>query len=442
MILTLVYPSIGKKEKGKYVKSWQMEPLAMAILAGLTPDNVRINFYDDRFEEIPFDEKTDLVGISVETFTAKRSYEIAAEFMKRGVKVVMGGYHPTFMTDEALGHCDSVVIGEAENVWAEVLRDAEGDRLKRTYESDSETSLSNMKCDRSIFDGKKYFDISLIETGRGCKYHCNFCSITEFFKGKYRRRPVAEVVREIKMLDKDYYFFVDDNVASDSRSAKELFRALKPLGINWVSQVSIDIAKDDELLDLMRDSGCLGVLIGFESLQKENLLQMGKSHNAITSNYSEALDKIRKKGIIVYGAFVIGYDYDDHETVQETLKFGIDNKLFLIAFNHLTPFPGTPIYNRLKEENRLAYEKWWLSPEYRFGEAPFYPRKISADELGALCLNARKAFYGIASILKRAADLRANCRNWKLVKAFFILNLLLRKEVNQKNNIVLGNNPR
>lgn len=436
MRLTLIYPSVGKKKAGEYIKSWQMEPLAIAVLAGLTPNDIEIRFYDDRLERIPFNEPTDLVAISVETFTAKRSYEIAAEYRKQSIRVILGGYHPTLMPEEALEFADSVIIGEAENVWADVIRDAKEGNLQCMYRGRAD-SLNNYKVDRNIFRNKKYFDISLVETGRGCKFHCEFCSISSFFGNSYCRRATKDVVEEIKNLKKKYIFFVDDNIVSNISAAKDFFKAIIPLNIKWISQASIDIAKDSESLNLMAESGCIGLLIGFESVKDENLIQMGKLHN-IGIDYDVAIGKIRDKGIVLYGAFVLGYDHDDKKNIADTVEFAKKHKLFLAAFNHLIPFPGTKLYERFILGNRLKYKKWWLDSHYHFGNVPFYPEKMSTEELENECINARRKFFGLKSILSRSLDLRANCQNWKMASTFFLINSLLRKEVSQKKGLPLG----
>lgn len=441
MRITLIYPTVGRKPGQKYIKSWQMEPLAIAVLAGLTPEHIDLKFYDDRLEEIPYDEETDLVGISVETFSAKRAYEIAYEFKKRDVKVVMGGYHPTLIPDEVQQIADAIVVGEAEEIWPRLVADAEKNQLKKIYKGNNGSSLKGLVFDKSIFNGKRYFKLSLVETGRGCRFACNFCSITSFYKGQYRRRPTNEIVEEIKSLNTKYVFFVDDNIIADLDSAKALFRALIPLKIVWLSQASVNITQDPELLDLMVKSGCTGLLIGFESLNKENLALMNKNHNAYMENYEKPLRILKNKGIVLYGAFVIGYDYDDEDSVSEIVEFSIKQKLFLSAINHLLPFPGTPLYDSFKKDNRLLYKRWWLDKNYHFSDVPFQPKNLSPDRIRELCLRGRRNFYGLRSILKRSLDFRANCASLKAFMTYLSLNLLLGKEVNQKKGMPLGCRP-
>jgi radical SAM superfamily enzyme YgiQ (UPF0313 family) len=253
--LTLVYPCIGRFPGDRYVRSWQMQPLAMAVLAGLTPPAWDITFFDDRLEAIDYDAPADLVGISIETFTARRGYQIAAEYRRRGVPVVLGGYHATFCPEEAAAHADTVCIGEAEGVWPRILADATAGKLETAYRGDGARPLAGIVPDRRLFAGKPYFALALVETGRGCRFACNFCSISAFHQGTYRRRPIAEIVAELRALREKFVFFVDDNMIGDPQNARELFRALAPLGIRWVGQASLDIARDDELLSQLVASG-------------------------------------------------------------------------------------------------------------------------------------------------------------------------------------------
>ncbi|MCB0161884.1 MAG: cobalamin-dependent protein, partial [Caldilineaceae bacterium] len=218
-----------------------MEPLVFAILAALTPRDVETVLYDERLESIPFDAPTDLAAITVETYTARRAYQIADAYRARGVPVVMGGYHPTFLPDEALRHADAVVIGDADGIWPDVVRDAARGRLHARYQQDELPPLDRIRPDRHIFAGKRYAPAALVQYGRGCRYACEFCSIRAFYGSNLRQRPVDEVVAEIRAAGQKHVFLVDDNIFVDVPKAKELFAALIPLGIRWSCQVSIDV---------------------------------------------------------------------------------------------------------------------------------------------------------------------------------------------------------
>ncbi|MFC1643603.1 B12-binding domain-containing radical SAM protein [Chlamydiota bacterium] len=435
--VTFIYPSVGRFPGTKYIRSWQMQPLAIAALSGLTPQSWKRTFFDDRLEQINYDRPTDLVGISIETFTARRGYQIAEEYKKRGVPVVMGGYHATFCPDEVLEYVDAVCVGEAEDVWTKIINDAEQNKLCGKYiaSSKSRTLFSNF--DRSIFKGKKYFKFALVETSRGCNFQCTFCSITAFHKERCKYRPIHDIVQEIRNLKEKNIFIVDDNFASDFNRARELFSALEGLKIRWVGQAGINITNNVKLLDLMAKSGCVGLLIGFESLEPESLCFVNKQVNK-RADYARGLQELRKRGLAVYGTFLLGLPHDSEETVNAILNFSIKEKLFIAAFNHIVPFPGTPLYNELEIKNKLIYKKWWLSEEYRFGDVPYNPETVSAQGLQEWCHRVRKKFFGVLSIFRRSIDVFIYSKSLRKIIMYFGLNCLLHKEVSQKRGLPLG----
>lgn len=433
MKITLIRPNIFNKRS-----SDAMEPLCFAILKSLTPPDVETVFYDERLESIPFDEPTDLVAMTVETYTARRSYQIATEYRGRGVKVVMGGYHPTFLPEEALQFADAVVVGDAEGVWEQVVDDAGRDQLREVYQQDQFPSLVGRLPDRSIFKGKRYAPITLVQYGRGCKYNCDFCSIRAFYGTNLRQRPVRELVSEIEQIGRKHVFLVDDNIFVDIPKAKELFASLVPLKIRWSCQVSIDIAKDRELVKLMQRSGCTTAVVGFESLNKGNLRQMNKAWNLRFGDYGTSIKVLQDAGIMIYGTFVFGYDEDTVDSFDQAVEFAIRNKFYLANFNPLTPTPRAPLLDRLRRENRLIYDKWWLEPNYRYGQATFHPRRMTADELTAGCYRARSQFNEYGSILRRTFDRRTNLRSPYRFGVYVLSNLISRREIHKKQNAPLG----
>jgi radical SAM superfamily enzyme YgiQ (UPF0313 family) len=439
MRLTIIHPCIGRRPGQKYIRTWQMEPLPAATLAGLTPKDVAIRFYDDRMENIPWDEPTDLVAISVETYTAKRAYQVATEFRKRGVPVVMGGFHATLCPDEVAAYAEAVVSGEAEALWPQVIDDARHGRLEKFYRQQGRSDLRRMKPDRSIFRGKRYLPIGLVEAGRGCHFKCDFCAVQTVFKSTQTRRPIDLILEEIKSIkhERKLFFFVDDNITSNMAEAKEFFRALIPLKIRWVSQSSINAAHDEEFLDLLVRSGCQGVLIGFESLNEANLKEMNKSFNTMRGGFERALANLRKYRIRVYGTFIFGYDRDTPESFDATVKFAREQALYIAAFNHLTPFPGTPLYDRLEKEDRLLYERWWLDPNYSYNRIPFQPRGMEPEILQRHCLKARREFYSWPSIAQRGFS-EVNRSNWFMWRNFYVINALHRNDVSMRDHYPLG----
>jgi radical SAM superfamily enzyme YgiQ (UPF0313 family) len=298
--------------------------------------------------------------------------------------------------------------------------------------------LQGLKLDRSIFAGKRYLPVGLIEAGRGCHFRCEFCAIQSYFNSTQTRRPTEEIIEEIKQVKKPLIFFVDDNITSNMDQAKEFFRALIPLKVRWVSQASINAAHDEEFLQLIKASGCQGLLIGFESLNPENLRKMHKSFNTMKGGYEQALANLRNYGIRLYVTFILGYDDDNGDTLRETLDFAMRHKFYIVAFNHLTPFPGTPLYERLQREGRLLYDRWWLDPAYRYGMVPFTPKGMTADEVKERCLEARRGFYSLSSIFRRGLDFEVNSGSVFMWWNFFFINLLFRREVMQRKDFPLG----
>jgi radical SAM superfamily enzyme YgiQ (UPF0313 family) len=435
--LTLIYPAIGRKPGKPFVRSWQLQPLAIARLAAMTPPDWQMTFMDDRLEPIDYGIATDLVALSIETYSSKRGYQIAARFRQRGIPVVLGGYHATLCPEETKEHADAVCIGEAESVWLEILRDAGRGQLRPFYRGDGTRPLEGLEPNRGIFQGKNYLPVALVETSRGCPFQCNFCSIGAVFEGSYRRRPVQEIVEELRQVRDKYVFFVDDNIVGDPAGARELFKAITPLRKQWMSQGSLHALKDESLIQDMARSGCMGLLVGFESLNHQNLAAMGKRINKV-EDYRGALDRLRRAGVFVYGTFIFGYPHDTPETFEESVRFAKQESLFLAAFNHLVPFPGTPLYRDLEASGRLNYPRWWLSEDYRFGQVPFRPAAMESDEVEKNCHHARSSFYTWGSIFRRSLEFRCNSPTPGRAWAYWMLNWMLRRELSQKAGIPLG----
>ncbi len=437
--VTLIYPCVGRHAgMRRYIRTWLLEPMPPAMLAALAPDDVELRFYDDRLEPIPYDEPTDLVAITVETYTARRSYQIASAYRKRGVPVVMGGFHVTLCPDEAREYAESIVIGEAEELFAQVIDDCRHGTPRKTYQA-AQRPAAIPRPDRSILRGKRYQPLRLIEFGRGCPYACDFCTIQAFFRNTQVRRDVDQTVAELRDVTRpgQLVFFIDDNIISDIDAAKALFLAIAPLKLRWVSQCSIHAAFDEELLELMRRSGCNGVLIGLESLSEDSLRQMNKPFNLNNGGIAPALHQFNKHRVRVFGSFVFGYDHDTPQSFLDTLDLAKETGLFLGFFNHVMPFPGTPLYARLEREGRLRYEAWWRDGTYRYNMVPFNPTHFTADELAQQCLGARRAFYGWPSILQRARR-GANLAGFMRAAQYFVLNVMHHSDVDRRSGLPLG----
>jgi radical SAM superfamily enzyme YgiQ (UPF0313 family) len=441
MKLTLIKPNIGRMEHSLYVDEGRMEPLQLGVLAALTPPDVEVALYDDRMEAIPYDEPTDLVAITVETYTARRAYEISAEFRRRGVPVVLGGMQPTLIPEETMAHADAIFIGDAESGWAEVVEDARRGELEPVYRAPVGGPQPGTLTRRDLFKGKGYLPVTLLQFSRGCRFACTFCAVSAYFERTQYCRDVREVVREIEAQERKFLFFVDDNLLSDFEAAKELFRALIPLKVRWVSQGSIDMTRDRELMGLMVRSGCVGLVVGFESLDRQNLRWMKKAPNLLGgfAGYQEQIGIIRDHGLQLWAAFTLGHDYDTRESIERTLAFAMENKFCFAAFNILVAYPNTPLYRKLETERRLLYDgKWWLHPEYRFNHACFQPARMSPDELTEVCFKARASFNSIPSVIRRAFDFKTNMRSPYRLGVYVTYNPIFRKEVFKKHGMRFG----
>lgn len=442
MKLTLIKPNIGKKGEKFYVDEGRMEPLQLGILAALTPGEVKVVMYDDRCEPIPYDEPTDLVAITVETYTARRAYEISRAYRDRNVPVVLGGMHVTLLPEEARQHADAVIIGDAEPVWTKVIADASEGQLLPLYKGEQpKCPQPGIIPRRDLFEGKGYLPITLLQFSRGCRYHCSFCASSAYFHSRHFCRPVEEVVTEIKSQKRKLLFFVDDNIVSDFEKAKELFRALIPLKVKWVSQGSLDMLQDWELMELMVKSGCLGLVIGFESIRMDNIDQMGKAANRkqVLNQYEKEIRELRSWGLQTWAAFTVGHDGDTPEGIKETAAFAIRNKFCFAAFNILMPYPGTKLYETLKKKGRLLYDgKWWLHKDYRFNYAAFIPERMTPKELTESSFWCRSYFNRPASIISRAFEIHTNMRTPYRLLTYLIYNPLFRKEVFKKQGMEFG----
>ena len=413
-----------------------MEPIVFAVLASLTPKNVKLILFDERIEKIDYNETADLVAITVDTYSAKHAYEISKKFRSKGIKVIMGGFHPTMLPEETSKHCDSIALGDAEGIWEKIIEDAKSKKLKKIYKNSQFKFPNEFLPDRSIFNKKKYAPISLIQFGRGCKYSCDFCSVSAFYKKKFFHRGIDSVISEVKSVKHKLLFFTDDNILSDRESAKILLNRLIPLKKKWACQVSIDAAFDYEILNLMRKSGCIAVIIGFESLDYKNLTMMNKNHNLKLGEYSEAVKNLKRMGIMLYATFVFGYDNDNINSFDSIAEFAIKSKFYLANFNPLTPMPGTRLLKKLTEEKRLIYNKWWLSDNYQYGHAAFKPIGMTAQQLTEGCFKARKKFYSYPSILWRIFSKKSNMKNYFNAGVYLLSNYVSRKEIHQKQEVM------
>jgi radical SAM superfamily enzyme YgiQ (UPF0313 family) len=374
-----------------------MPQLALYLLAGLTPEEHEVRILEENVEPVDLDTECDLVGISCMTANAPRGYQIAAEFRKRGKKVVMGGVHPTVMPGEARLHADSVVVGEAEGVWRDLLADAAAGKLKPLYHKPEPSLEEYVHIRHREMKRKRLFGVIPVMTTRGCPYDCEFCSVTDLFGKKVRHVPVDNVVRDIDDSGGKFYMFLDDNIVGHRKYARELFSAIAPLKIRWVGQASLSFASDEGLMKLAADSGCIGLFFGLESVSKKQLETMRKSIKEI-DKIEDAIRRIKGHGIAFHPSLIFGFDEDTEDIFPDTLDFLERNRIFSLSLNTLTPYPGTRVYDRFKKEGRLLTEDWQY---YDHKTVVFTPKKLTPYQLQAGRLWVFNEFTRLTGIAKR-----------------------------------------
>lgn len=412
-----------------------MKPVLFSIIKSLTPGAFEIEFFDERVEKLPDQIDSDIIAFSVETYTAKRAYILAKKYKTPGNTIVMGGFHPTVMPDEALLYADSVIIGDTEDTWGAFLSDCLAGTPKQKYVSDEHLPIASYDEDRSVYR-HKYYGVGVYQASRGCKFNCDFCSIKTMYSCVRRKSPEV-IASELSGIKEKIVFFADDNLLYDEKSALELFRAIAPLRKKWACQISMDVAKSDTLLREMKKAGCFLVLLGFETLNTESLQIMNKTANQAFPDYRDVIRRIYKHGLLIYGTFVFGYDHDDKDIFARTLDFSIKNHLAITNFNPLLPMPGTGVYRRLEEEKRLIHKKWWLSDQYRYGDTAFIPVNMSPEELRDGCMEIRTRFYSLRCIISRLFANPVHLLPWNFM-VFLLVNLISRKEIRTKQGQLLG----
>ena len=390
------HPLIGHSQK--VIRTIWFAHLTLTTIAALTPKEFDVRITDENVEPIDFQEDIDLVGITGMVMHAPRAYEIAAQFRRRGIPVVMGGPHASSLPLEAKEHVDSVVIGEAEHVWAGLLDDFREGSLKPFYKAETYSPMERMPFPRlELLQKNAYMTVNCVQTTRGCPHRCDFCHVTHFFGKTYRCRPVDEVIEEVKQLNGDFIVFIDDNIAGNRQYAKELFTRLKPLKKKWASQASITLSSDPELLKLAAESGCVSLFVGIESLSSENLKEVNKSFNRVYQ-FEDAIKAIHDFDIMILAGLIFGLDHDDEGVFERTLRFCERNRIELPSFFLLTPLPGTPLFQRMEAEGRLLHKDWG---KYNGATVVFKPKLMTEETLQRGFNWVCKEAYSWGSIFKR-----------------------------------------
>lgn len=380
--------------------AFKFPSLSLAAIAAATPSGWEVTLGDENLGTLDLEADADLVAITAMTPQAPRAYEIADSFRARGIPVAMGGFHASNLPDEALAHVDAVVVGEGDLSWSRLVADLLQGNLQPVYRSAHLTRMSAVPAARrDLFAGRGYLLTNTIQVSRGCPHDCEFCSVTSFFGRKYRERPLDLVLSELESLRKNgsFVFFVDDNLVANRRYALALFSGMRGMGLKWLSHAPIDLARDPALLRATGEAGCVGMFVGFESLNQKTLVAMGK-HTNVAADYLEHARAFRDHGIGILGSFVLGNDGDTPAIFEPILRFCETARLEAAIFPILTPYPGTKVRERLQAEGRITSDDW---RDYDMGHVTFRPSGMSAEELqgGHDWLN--RSFYSFPSMYRR-----------------------------------------
>ncbi len=378
---------------------YKFPPLGLLTVAGVTPPDFDIEFTDENVSELDFNSDAEIVAVSVMTPLAHRAYEIANQFRALGKKVVLGGIHVSIHPDEAAKHADSVVVGEAEDIWPQVLADYGSGKLKPRY---GNQTLINMDREypiprRDLLKKGCYVTRSTIQMMRGCPFDCEFCSVTAFSGRDFRARAIEPFVEEFRSLPDRFVFVVDDNILSNRKVAEKLFDRMQGCGKWWGSQVTISIADNDALLKKMAKAGCKSLFIGFESLDQQNLIQIGKKFVRAHKN-EDRIKRIQDHGIGIHGSFIVGLDGDDDSVFDQQYEFIIRTRLEAFLISVLTPFPGTHLARRLETEGRILSKDW---SKYDMSTVVFQPKNFTPEALQARYYELNSALYSLHSIARR-----------------------------------------
>jgi radical SAM superfamily enzyme YgiQ (UPF0313 family) len=417
-------------------KMLRFSVLSLTTVAALTPRNHDVAICDENVQPLDFDTPCDVVGITFMTALAPRAYEIADEFRRRGKTVIAGGFHATFRPEEAAGHFDAVVIGEAEGIWPRVLEDVEAGRVARFYRAAEQPDLATSPMPRrelTAATSRHYVTTHAVQTGRGCRHRCKFCSITAFAQGTHRSRPLENVLEELKTIPR-HFMFVDDNIIADPDYAKQLFRAMIPMQKRWISQCSLKIADDPELLELARAAGCRGVFVGVETLSKENLDAVDKGFND-ECGYCERIAAIQAKGIGVQAGIIVGLDGDDVTVFERTLRFLQQAHVNALQLAILTPQPGTPLHDEFERAGRITDRDW---SHYDYRHTVIRPARMTAQQLQDGADWLYREFYRLDRILLRTIR---TVFTVGLLPAYLSFRLNMTYRYDNRRDGIVGRNP-
>ncbi|HTY21776.1 MAG TPA: radical SAM protein [Desulfomonilaceae bacterium] len=363
-------------------KSNMVPPLSLLMLAAVTPEDVEVQILDERLESIRFDQKADLVGISVVTKTALRAFEIADQFRQRSVRVVIGGIHPSVLPKECIQHADAVVIGEGEKVWPKLLEDLKAGSLKPFYYGGHTNDPSGHPWPKrsALAHPDWYLTTRIIMASRGCENQCTFCSCGAALGKRYRKRKVEDVVKEIQSVPGPVVHFLDDNLGWDPLFSKKLLRSLIPMKINWIGAFNVSALQDPELVELIAKSGGISIDIGFESISSQVITEIKKDRTNDLNQYRPVIQRLHDNGISIYGNFIVGFDHDQLTVFQDLINFIEETNIECPMVNILMPYPGSVLFRTLERQGRLLHKNW----NYYDDTSPcvvYRPLNMSPEEL-------------------------------------------------------------
>jgi radical SAM superfamily enzyme YgiQ (UPF0313 family) len=397
MKAALIVPDKARTNFPKWKSLIAFPPLTMQVVAAQFPDDVEVHLYNESVQPVPVEGNFDLVGISINTATAKRGYDIAGSFKKRGIPVVLGGVHASVLPNEALEHGDAVIVGEAEGAFQDFFEDFKNGRIKQIYKNSSRFRFSDYRLPRRDLHKKTSFvEASAVEASRGCGNNCGFCTHLP-----YTPRRLEDTLKEIENLPGKFFTFIDLNIGQNTRSARQLFDAIAPLRKKWFGETQQSSLLDEEYLSHAKRAGCIGLFVGYESINSNAVNEAGKGINN-PDDYKRGVNLAHKYGILVKGSFIHGFDCDTKADFARTSRMAVNMNLDAAVFNVLVPYPGTRIFESMKLEGRLLYtnfpEDWSM---YERRKAVFRPRNMTAEELQEGVLSCWKDFYSARSIAKR-----------------------------------------
>jgi len=418
MYIKLIQPKMRKRPMDTDLKTHMAPPLGLLTIANMFRDRHHVVIENENIEEISFDDKPDLVGISVTVDTLPRAVEISSKFRERNVPVIAGGIHITTAWETIASDAfDVLCIGAAEGTWYDIVDDYLRSELKHIYRCTSDFHKHNILSPAyDLISPKKYLYCNVVHTSRGCPFKCDFC-YNSASERNYIKRNIDDVVRDIRSVKSKHIMFIDDNFAGDPIFVRDLLHAIEPLNIKWNAAVSINVAKDTELLDLMARSGCQGLFIGFESINHDSINVVHKVQN-LAHDYEAAVEEIHKRGIMINASFVFGLDGDTSETFKRTLEWVVKNKIETVTSHILTPYPGTTLYTRMKNEGRILTDDLSL---YNTANVVFQPKNMTAKELYDGYIWFYKNVYSFENIIKRIPKLK------KQRAAYLTFNFFYRK---------------